>query len=191
MTQSTSLVRNVVKVKSKLSGDIIRFIFIIMIFILVGPVSAYTHEQQTVLDGMNLSYKFGIAYEKAIQERNVADYNNLVDIYNAWIRQVFGEGASALFKSKITTADLLVVAQNPQVTTEIPSYQPAPGVINPYYQVAFPPGVINPYVTKRPFNASSELGKFGKQQVRTDLMGDAGYIEAITADRVLRDFLYP
>jgi hypothetical protein len=175
-----------------------------MIFLLVGQVSAYTHEQQTVLDGMNLSYKFGIAYEKAIQERNVADYNNLVDIYNAWIRQVFGEGASALLKSKITTADLPVVAQNPQVTTEIPSYQPAPGVINPYYQaefppgginpyyqVAFPPGVINPYVTRRPFNASSELGKFGKQQIRTDLMGDAGYIEAITADRVLRDFLYP
>ncbi len=95
-------------------------------------VSAYTHEQQTTLDGMNISYQLCMAYEKAIQERNVADYNNLVDIYNAWIRHVFGEGAdAALFKSKITMADLPVATQKQQATTEIPYYQ------YPYYQGSF------------------------------------------------------
>ena len=170
-----------------------------MIFFLAGLASAYTHEQQTALDGMNLSCLLCTAYEKAIQDRNVADYNNLVDIYNAWVRHLFGEGADAtLFKSKITAADLPVVAQERQIPTEIPYYQYPyyqaeipPGVLYPYYQVEIPLGATNPYVTRRPFNASSELGKFGKQQVRTDLMGDNRYIEAIIADRVLRDFLAP
>ena len=172
-----------------------------MIFFLAGQASAYTHEQQNALDSMNLSYQLCMAYEKTIQERNVADYNKLVDIYNAWIRHVFGEGADAtLFKPKITAADLPIVPQERQVPTEVPYYQQypyyqeefPPGVIYPGYQVAYPPGAINPYVTRRPFNASSELGQFGKQEVRADLMGDAGYIEAITADRILRDFLaYP
>ncbi|MDD1752954.1 MAG: hypothetical protein LUQ38_07695, partial [Methanotrichaceae archaeon] len=104
------------------------------LILLAGHVSAYTPEQQTILDGMNLSYQLCIAYEKAIQEQNVTEFNNLVDIYNAWIRQVFGEGADALLKSKITETKLPGIAQNQQALTE-----------NPYYQTENPPGAINPY----------------------------------------------
>jgi len=127
---------------------------------------------------MNLSSQFAIAQEKAIQGQNVAEFNNLVDIYNAWIRQVFGEGAVELLMSKITAANLPGVAQRQQATTE-----------NPYYQTKNPPGTINPYATRNPFNASSNLSQFGNQQVRTDIMGEAGYIEATTADKVLKDFI--
>jgi len=161
-------------------GDIIKKNLIIMVFLLVGlagQVYAYTPEQQTLLEGMKLSSQLWMAHEKAIQEQNVTEYNNLVDIYNAWVRQHLGEDANTLLMSKITTTNLPRVAQ-PQVMTE-----------NPYYQTENPPGAINPYVTRNPFNASSNLSQFGKQQVRTDIMGEAGYIEATTADRILKDFL--
>jgi hypothetical protein len=79
---------------------------------------------------MNLSFQLGIAYDKAIQGQNVADYNALVDQYNAWIRQHFGEDAS-LLKSQLV---------EPAAT-----------------------GTISAVAS--PFNASSDLSKFGKQQV--------------------------
>jgi hypothetical protein len=145
---------------------------------LTGQVCAYTPEQQTLLEGMKLSSQLWMAHENAIRGQNVTEYNNLVDIYNVWIRQHFGEGADALLMSKITTTNLPGIAQKQQSTTE-----------NPYYRTESPPGTINPYATRNPFNTSSNLSKFGKQQVRTDLMGEAGYIEATTADRVLKDFL--
>jgi len=64
------------------------------------------------------------------------------------IWKVFGEGADALLKSKITAANLPRVAQ-PQVITEIPKQQ-------------------GKYVMKNPFKEGSELSKFGKQQIRGD-----------------------
>jgi hypothetical protein len=84
-------------------GDPIKGIFIIIVFILlVSQVSvAYTPDLQTIMEGMNLSHQLGIAYDKAIQGQNVAEFNNLVDIYNAWIRQHLGEGANALLKSYV------------------------------------------------------------------------------------------
>jgi hypothetical protein len=140
-------------------GEVIKGIFIIMVLVfLTGYVSAYTPEQQIILDGMNLSCQLCTAHETAIQGRNVTEFNNLVDIYNAWIRQHFGESADALLKSKITA------------TTNLPKQQVMTGQVvtdNSY-----------PYLTKSPFNASSDLSKFGKQQVRRDLMpGEAEYME--------------
>jgi hypothetical protein len=119
------------EIKNDHGCDILKKIIVIFIFLLAGLASAYTPEQQTTLEGLNLSFRLGIAYDKAIHGQNVAEYNALVDEYNAWIRQHFGEDAS-LLKSKWnepTTAG---------TTSTVTS----------------------------PFNASSELSKFGKQQVR-------------------------
>ncbi len=110
-------------------------ILAISLILLAGLVSAYTPEQQTTLDGMNISFQLGMAYEKAIQGQGVAEYNALVDEYNAWILMNFGEMTS-LLKSKID--------ETTNVTT---------------------PSEDVPYTTKRPFNASSDLSKFGKQEV--------------------------
>jgi len=112
------------------------------------------------MDGMNLSYQLGEAHDKAIQGQNVAEFNNLVDIYNSWIRQYFDWSADALLKSKITA-------------TNLPNQQALPE---------------KTYLTRNQFNASSDLGKFGKQQVRREFQ-DEGYVEATTKDRSLRDFL--
>jgi hypothetical protein len=111
-------------------------IIVITLFLLAGLASAYTPEQQTTLDGMNLSFRLGIAYDKASQGQNVAQYNALVDEYNSWIRQHFGEDTS-LFMSKLIET---------------------PIAITPYAV-----GVTQPMT--KPFNASSDLSQFGKQQV--------------------------
>lgn len=110
-------------------------IIVISLLLLAGLASAYTPEQQTTLDGMNLSFRLGVAYDRAIQGQNVAEYNALVDEYNAWIRQHFGEDAS-----------LLMSKLNEPTTVGTTSAAGGPAVANP-------------------FNASSDLSKFGKQQV--------------------------
>ena len=83
--------------------DAIKIIIIIFLILLAGLVSAYTPEQQTTIDGMRLSFQLGIAHEKASQGQNVTGFNTLVDEYNAWIRQHFGEDAD-LFMSKINVS---------------------------------------------------------------------------------------
>ncbi len=112
-------------------------IIVISLILLAGLTSAYTSEQQTILDGMNLSFELGVAYDKASQGQNVTEYNALVDKYNALIRQQFGENTS-LFKSKL----------NEPTTVGATS-------------------VIGTQPVTNPFNASSDLSKFGKQQVYT------------------------
>ncbi|MDM7912147.1 MAG: hypothetical protein QUS09_03535 [Methanotrichaceae archaeon] len=110
-------------------------IIIISLILLAGLASAYTPEQQTTLDGMNLSFRLGMAYERASQGQNVAEYNVLVDEYNAWIRQHFGEDANLL----------------------MPKLNEPPIVITPL--------AVGTQPLTRPFNASSDLSQFGKQQV--------------------------
>jgi len=111
-------------------------IIMISLILLAGLASAYTPEQQIILDGMNLSFRLGIAYDKASQGQNVAEFNALVDEYNAWIRQHFGEDKNLLMSKMI---------QSPIATTS-----PVIGLTQPM---------------TNPFNASSDLSKFGKQQV--------------------------
>lgn len=110
-------------------------IIVITLFLLAGLTSAYTPEQQVTLDGMNLSFRLGVAYDKASQGQNVAEFNALVDEYNAWIRQHFGEDANLLM-SKLNEST------NTGNTT-----------------------VVGTSAVRNPFNSSSELSKFGKQQV--------------------------
>ena len=110
---------------------------IISLVLLAGLASAYTPEQQITANGMNLSFSLGIAYDNAIRGQNVTEYNALVDEYNAWVRQHFGEDAG-LLKSKIN--------------------EPSAAIL--------PAGTATAYLTA-PFNSSSDLSKFGKQQVYT------------------------
>jgi hypothetical protein len=113
---------------------------VISLILLAGLASAYTPEQQTTLDGMNLSFKIGVAYEQAIQGQNITEFNALVDEYNTWIRQHIGEDAS-LFKLKMNETATIV-----------------PNVVSPTDS-----GTA--YLVENPFNASSDLSKFGKKEV--------------------------
>jgi hypothetical protein len=73
-------------------------IFVILL-VELSLASAYTPEQQTTIDGMRLSFELGIAYQQAQQGQNVATFNSLVDQYNAWILQNFGEDANLLMSN--------------------------------------------------------------------------------------------
>ena len=75
------------------------------LILLAGLASAYTPEQQTTLDGMNLSFELGTAYEQALLGGTVSEYNALADVYNAWIQKTFGNN-TGLEKSKLGSAAL-------------------------------------------------------------------------------------
>ena len=131
---------------------------IISLILLAGLASAYTPEQQTASDGMNLSFKLGIAYDKAIQGQNVTEFNALVDEYNTWVLQHFGEDAS-LFKPKINEPSTAI--------------QPA--------------GTGTEYLTT-PFNKTSDLSKFGKQQVYAATGQDAQTTSNALSQQGLNNF---
>lgn len=80
-----------------------KYIILALLF-LIGVSSAYTTEQQNVLDGVKLSFQLGVAYQKASQGTDISNFNNLVDQYNAWVRKTFGEDASLLMQKMTTTA---------------------------------------------------------------------------------------
>jgi hypothetical protein len=141
-------------------------IFIISLILLgvLSSASAYTSEQQTILEGMRLSFQIGAAYQKASQGQNVAQFNALVDEYNKFVGANFGED-SDLLMSKINIA--------------------AATSLNP---VAIPPYLAG-IVQRKPFNDSSDLSKFGKQGVLTPISPrDQNVNEANLADRALNNF---
>ena len=118
-------------------------IIVISFILLAGLASAYTPEQQTILDAMNLSSQLSIAHEEAVQGQNIAEFNILVDKYNAWIREHFGED-TRLLKSKM----------------DEPSITPAT-----YSEALMPETSGGSYtLTTKPFNTSSDLSKFGNQR---------------------------
>jgi hypothetical protein len=140
---------------------------VLFVLLLAAPcVAAYTNEQQTTLDGMRLSFQLGMAYEKASKGQNVAEFNTLVDQYNTWVRQNFGEDANLLV-SKMNVA-----------------------AVTPLSSLAYPKNLTG-VGQKSPFNSSSELSKFGKGQVYDQIPNteQAQHIaEANTADWVLNNF---
>lgn len=113
----------------------LKSIILTSLILLAGLASAYTPEQQAILDGVNLSFQLGMAYDKATQGQNVTEYNALVDKYNAWILQNFGED-TGLLKPKLNES-------TDSGTTAVAGTSAA----------------------ANSFNSSSELSKFGKRQV--------------------------
>ncbi len=134
--------------------------FIIFLALLSGLTlaSAYNTEQQSILEGMRLSFQLGAAYQGASQGKNLVEFNALVDEYNAWIRQNFGEDPSLLMtKMNIATANSLDSLPMPQYLIDV--------------------------MQRRPFNATSDLSKFGKQEVSTQI--SPGSVKAFEADSAM------
>jgi hypothetical protein len=77
---------------------------IIILASLLAAISlavAYTPEQQTTIDGANLSFQLGQAYEKATHGQDIPVYNSLVDQWNTWVVNNFGND-TALLMARIT-----------------------------------------------------------------------------------------
>jgi len=165
--------------------DVIKGIIIIVLVLQAGLVSAYTPEQQTTLDVINLSFQLGIAYEKASQGQNVTEFNTLVDIYNAWIREHFGEDVNLLMQKMNDTAPLEVspetnettpLAIYPETNANSPVEVSSETNANSPVEVSSEtsdnrslPVSLDPLVAghglKDPFEPGSELSQFGKQWV--------------------------
>ena len=153
--------------------DVIRGIIVIVLILLAGLVSAYTPEQQTTIDGMNLSYQLCIAYEKASQGQNVTEFNTLVDIYNVWIREHFGEDVNLLMQKMNDTTPL---EASPETNETTPLAIPPETKANSPVEVSSEtsdnrplPVPSGPLVAGRglkdPFESSSEPSQSGKKRV--------------------------
>ena len=141
--------------------DVIKGIIIIVLILLAGLVSACTPEQQTTIDGMNLSYQLCITYEKASLGQNVTEFNTLVDTYNAWIREHFGEDVNLLMQKMNDTAPLEV---SPETNTTSPA-EVSPKTSD-YRSLPVSPGpLVAGRGLKDTFEPGSELSQFGKKRV--------------------------
>jgi hypothetical protein len=111
-------------------------IIVISLILLAGLANAYTPEQQVTMEGVRLSFQLGQAYEKAAQGQDVPAFNDLVDQWNTWVVKNFGNDTTLL----MAKLNELPIATSPSTSGG------------------------TAYLTK-PFNTSSVLSEFGKQQV--------------------------
>lgn len=91
-------------------------IMIILVSLLaaVSLGAAYTPEQQTTIDGVKLAFSLGQAYQKALTGQNVTEFNALVDQWNIWVVNNFGNDTTLLMAKMIepTTLQKPYVAAN-------------------------------------------------------------------------------
>lgn len=146
---------------------LMKTIFMISLILLAGLAlaSAYTPEQQTTLEGMRLSFQLGAAYQKASQGLNVAEFNALVDEYNKFVMANFGEDPNLLM-SKMNGAS--ATSLNPMAM----------------------PQHLTGVAQRNPFNDTTDLAKFGKQGVLTQLTSDAQQNRNIAEANLADWFLY-
>jgi hypothetical protein len=91
--------------------------YIAILLCLVGLAMAvgYNDWQQGAAQGLAYGFKMGQAYANALNGVNVTGFNSEVDIYNAWVRQSFGEDPNLLMTKMNAPVDLtkpVVVANN-------------------------------------------------------------------------------
>ncbi len=135
----------------------------------IGSTSGtgYAPWQEGAIEGLKISFHMGQMYALANQGQNISDFNAEVDNYNTWVQKNFGNNASLL----------------------MPKTNIGPGapITSPGYMEAAP--ILMGVEQRKPFNASNELGKFGKQQVMTETLPKSEkYEEAMAADWIMRNF---
>jgi len=68
-----------------------KYIAIFLCIVGLSLAVGYTDWQQGAAEGLNIGFKMGQAYEQAQKGINVSGFNAQVDVYNAWVREHFGE----------------------------------------------------------------------------------------------------
>ncbi|MDD4161060.1 MAG: hypothetical protein PHW87_01120 [Methanothrix sp.] len=79
-------------------------IYIILISLLaaISLAAAYTPEQQNMINGTQLSWKLATAYAA----QDTATFNTLVDQWNAWVYQNFGQDPNLIMQKMNAPLDL-------------------------------------------------------------------------------------
>ena len=75
-----------------------KYIAIFLCIVGLSLAVGYTDWQQGASEGLNIGFKMGQAYEQAQKGINVSGFNAQVDIYNAWVREHFGEDRMLLMQ---------------------------------------------------------------------------------------------
>ncbi len=81
-------------------------IILVSLLTAVSLGAAYTPEQQTTVDGVKLAFSLGQAYQKALTGQNVTEFNALVDQWNTWVVENFGNDATLLMEKMTEPANL-------------------------------------------------------------------------------------
>ena len=68
----------------------------------ISLAAGYSPEQQNMINGTQLSWKLATAYAT----KDVATFNTLVDQWNAWVYQNFGQDPNLLMQKMTGPADL-------------------------------------------------------------------------------------
>jgi hypothetical protein len=66
----------------------------------------YTDQQQAIMGGLRLSYQLGEAHEKYMQGGDATTFNALIDQWNAWVQNNFGQDANLLMQKVTGPVDL-------------------------------------------------------------------------------------
>ena len=75
-----------------------KYIAIFLCVVGLAMAVGYTDWQQGAAEGLNIGFKMGQAYEQAQKGINVSGFNTQVDVYNAWVREHFGEDRMLLMQ---------------------------------------------------------------------------------------------
>ena len=91
--------------------------YIAIFLCIVGLTAAvgYTDWQQGAAESLKIGFKMGQAYEQAQKGINVSGFNAQVDVYNAWVREHFGEDPMLLMQKQTAPVDLskpILIANN-------------------------------------------------------------------------------
>ncbi|MCX6677458.1 MAG: hypothetical protein NTU95_05875 [Methanothrix sp.] len=92
-----------------------KYIAIFLCLVGLAMAAGYTDWQQGAAEGLNLGFKMGQAYDQALMGTNVTGFNAQVDVYNAWVREHFGEDPMLLMQKLDTPVDLskpVLIANN-------------------------------------------------------------------------------
>lgn len=73
----------------------------------VSLAAALTPEEEATVNGLQLSFELGIAYEKAVRGENVTAYNSLVDQWNAWVMTNFKNDTTLLREKIVVSVETL------------------------------------------------------------------------------------
>lgn len=75
-----------------------KYIVIFLCVISLVLAQGYSDWQQGALEGLSIGFMIGQAYERAQNGINLSGFNAQVDIYNAWVREHFGENPDMLMQ---------------------------------------------------------------------------------------------
>ena len=75
-----------------------KYIAIFLCIVGLAMAVGYTDWQQGAAEGLKIGFKMGQAYEQAQKGINVSGFNAQVDVYNAWVREHFGEDPMLLMQ---------------------------------------------------------------------------------------------